>query len=139
MELHALRVVLLIVVAVDALAVLLERAKHIVVDYTLVVVLKATLIDGKRLVTYKRREYETIAKIAVDTIGRHEDAEWLVVCPLVGLLGIHIYCDGTILGLLRKCAPLVHIGLSLAFADDFLIATTISGYHIVGILIQLEC
>jgi hypothetical protein len=139
MELHALRVVLLIVVTVDALAFFLERTQHIVVDHTLVVVLKATLIDGKSLVTYKRWEYETIAKIAVDAIGRHVDAEWFVVSPLVGLLGIYIYCDGAILSLLGEYAPLVNIGLGLAFAYYLLIATAVSGYHIISLLIELEC
>ena len=68
MKLHALRIVLLIVVAVDALAILLEATEHIIIDNALVIVFQASLIDGQSLITDKGREDQTVTQIAVDTI-----------------------------------------------------------------------
>ena len=47
MELHAVRVVLLVVVTVDALALSTLRAEHVAIDDALVIVLKTTLADGQ--------------------------------------------------------------------------------------------
>jgi hypothetical protein len=69
MELHAVGIVVLIVVTVDALAVLLETAENIVVDDALIVVLQTTLINGQCLVGDERRGYQTITDIGVDGVG----------------------------------------------------------------------
>ena len=138
MELHATGVVLLIVVAVDALAFFLEATEHVVVDDALVVVFQTALVDGQCLVADERGEDETVAEIAVDSVGRHVDAEGLVVGPLVSLSCIDVDGDGTALGLLRERAPVVDIGLRLAFTYYFLIAHGIAGNHPVGFLVELE-
>ena len=96
MKLHALRVSLLVMVAVDALSLLLEAAKHIVVDDTLVVVLQTTLADGQGLVADERGWNETIAEIRVNAVCRHIDIEGLIVRPLVVVAGIDIDVDGLV-------------------------------------------
>ena len=47
MELHTFRVILLIVVAVDTLSLSTLRAKDVVIDDALVVVLQTALADGQ--------------------------------------------------------------------------------------------
>ena len=53
MKLHALRVILLVVMTVNALSSFFKTAEHIVIDDTLVIVLQTTLTDGQRLVIDK--------------------------------------------------------------------------------------
>ena len=69
MELHALRIPLLVVVTVDTLPFHLESAEDIVVDDALVIVLQTTLSDGYGLVADIRRRDDAIAQVAVDAIG----------------------------------------------------------------------
>ena len=135
-ELHALRVPLLVVVAVDALAFPLETAEHVVVDDALVVVLQAALTDGKRLVADERRGNETVAKVGVDAVRRHIDTEGLVMRPLPIAAGIDIDADGTAAS--RQGTPFVHRRLHLALADHLLAAGRIAGNHLVGLFVQLE-
>ena len=47
MELHAVRVVLLVVVTIDALALSTLCAEHVAIDDVLIIVLKTTLADGQ--------------------------------------------------------------------------------------------
>ena len=61
MKLHAFRVVLLVVMAVNALCFFLKTAEHIVINHTFVVILQTTLIDGQCLITNKRGVDKTIA------------------------------------------------------------------------------
>ncbi len=82
-ELHAPRVVVLVVMAVDALAVFLSGAEGVVVDDALVVVLQATLSDGEVLVGAERGGNDAVADIGVDGVGRDADGEGLVARPLV--------------------------------------------------------
>ena len=135
-ELHALRVPLLVVVAVDALALALEAAEHIVVDDTLVVVLQATLADGECLVADERRGNETVTQVGVDAVRRHIDAEGLVVRPLPVAAGIDIDADSAASS--RQRSPFVHRRLHLALADHLLVTCRIAGYHLVGLFVQLE-
>jgi hypothetical protein len=69
MELHALRIVPLVVVAVDALSVFLETVQNVVVNHALVIVLQTSLIDSQSLVGYKRRGYQSVADIGVYGVG----------------------------------------------------------------------
>ena len=69
MKLHTRRIVLLVMVTIDALAVFLETAELIIVDNALVIVFQAALVDGQCLVADKRREDETVAQITIDAIG----------------------------------------------------------------------
>ena len=56
-------------VTIDALAIFLETAEHIIVDDTLVIVFQTALVDGQRLIADERREDKTVTQIAVDAIG----------------------------------------------------------------------
>ena len=47
MKLHALRVILLIVVTVDALTVFLESTEHIIIDDALIIVFQTALTNGQ--------------------------------------------------------------------------------------------
>ena len=136
MKLQTLRIILLIVVAVDALAVLLEAAKDVVVDDALIVILQATLVDGQRLIRDKRRGYQTITDIGVYGVRRHIDAKGFEACPLVVLACIDIYRDGLALRFLGQCVPLVDVGLSVA--HDLVIFYSIAGYHLVCLTIVFK-
>ena len=138
MELHALWVVLLIVVTVDTLTLLLKTTQHIVVDDALIIVFQTTLTDGERLVTDERRMNQSVTQPTVDTIGRNEDAEGFIVCPLVSLLGIDINGDLATSGLLNERAPIVSIGLGLPLADDLRIPSGEAGDHIIGKGVEFE-
>ena len=138
MELHALGVVLLVVMAIDTLGLFLETAEDIVVDDALVVGFQATLVDGERFVAYERGVDKTVTQVAVDTVGRHEDTEGFIVRPLVGFTGIDIDGDGVPLCLFGQSAPIVDGGLGFICKDKFLIANTIAGYHLAGFFIELE-
>ena len=69
MELHTLRISLLVVVTIDALAFNLESAEDIVVDNALIVGHQTALSDGQGLVADKRRGDDAIAQVAVDAVG----------------------------------------------------------------------
>ena len=113
MELQAPGVVLLVVVAVDALPGLLCRAEHIVIDDALVVVLQAALADGQFLIADEGGVDEAVAQIAVDAVGRHIDTEGPVVGPLSCLAGIDVHGDGIALGPLCQLAPVAEARLRL--------------------------
>ena len=120
-------------VAVDALAVLLETAEYVVVDDTLVVVLQAALVDGQCLVGDIRRCYQAVADIGVDGVWRDKDAEGLEACPLVAVTCIDLYRDGITLGFLCQFTPFVDGGPSVS--HDAVIAYGIARYHLVGLAI----
>ena len=136
MELHALWVILLVVMTVDALSLDLEATEPVIVDDALVVVLETALADGEGLVADERRGDETIAQIGVDTIRRHMDGERLVVRPLVAVLHIHI--DTDITSLCRQFLPLAQGGLHLILAHHLDTVSLIACYHAVGLSIELE-
>ena len=98
MELHASRIVLLVVVAVDALAVALETAEHVVVDDALVIVFQTTLTDGKRLVADERGRNKTETQVGVNAVRRHMDGERLIVRPLISVACKDVNADVTALG-----------------------------------------
>ena len=135
-ELHALRVVLLVVVAVDALSVTLEATQHIVVDDTLVVVFQTTLVDGQRLVRHKRRSNQTIADVRVDGVGRNMDVERLEVIPLRAVARVNIHRNVASFRFLRQSAPFVDVGLSVA--HDGIVADSVACHHLVASAIELE-
>ena len=68
MKLYTFRVVLLIVVAVDALAILLITTEYIIINDTLVIVFQTTLTDGQGLVSDERGKDETITQITVNAV-----------------------------------------------------------------------
>src|SRR5574344_1387350 len=51
MELHALRIIVLVVMAVDTLSVLFRSAEHVVVDDAFIIILQAALVDGQFLIS----------------------------------------------------------------------------------------
>ena len=130
MKLHPLRVVGLVVVAVDALSVFLQCAQYVVVDHTLVIVLQAPLVDGQSLVGYKRGGYQSVADIGIDGVGRHIDTERLVACPLVIRLceDIHLYLAS--LGFFCQSFPFLCRGLHLVRIHHFLITRLVACDHV---------
>ena len=136
MELHALRVVVLIMVTIDALAVFLETAEDIVVDNALVIVLQAALIDGQCLVGDERRGYQTIADIRVDGVWRHKYLEGFEARPLITVACIDINGNGFSFGFLSQCVPLVDIGLSVA--HDVVVANSIASHHLVSLSVKFK-
>jgi hypothetical protein len=82
MKLHPVRVVLLVVVAINALSVSPFRTEHVVVDDAFVVVLQTTLINGQFFVSDIRRGNEPVADIRVYGIGRDVDIEGLETLPV---------------------------------------------------------
>ena len=122
MELHALRVILLVVMTVDTLSGSSIRTKHIIINNTLIKVFQTALIDGQLLIIGIRRRYESVAEIGIDRVGRHMDAEGLKACPLTILAGIGLYLNGLTLGYIRELFPLIDVGLCLRSAADDLLA-----------------
>ena len=135
-ELHALWIVVLIMVTIDALAILLETAEDIVVDNTLVVVLQTTLIDGQRLVGDERRSNQTIADIGIDGVWRHEYLEGFEAGPLVTVSCIDINGNRLALGFLSQRVPFVNIRLSVA--HDIIVANSIAGHHLVSLSVKFK-
>ena len=139
MELHALRVAVLVVVAVDALAVLLRGAEHVVVDDALVVALQATLVDGQLLVCDVAGRDEAIGEPRVDAVGRHVDMERLIAQPLAVALGKHLHADSLVLCSLGQPAPVGRSGHHLApFTHRLLAACSQARHHFVGLVHELE-
>ena len=138
MKLHAVGVVLLVVVAVDALTVVLEATKHVVVDDALVVVLQAALTNGERLIADKRGWNEAVAEVGVDAVFRDEDAERFVVRPLVAALCKDIYFDGIAFGFADERGPFVERRLHLVGTDHLDVACCIACNHRIGFLVELE-
>ena len=124
MKLHTLRIVLLVVMTVDALAIGTLRAEHIVVDNAFVVVLKTTLADGQLFISDIRGRNESIADIAVDGIGRHIDMERLEACPMVVFVDKNLDLNGSgllVKGRLNELFPLAHAGLYLVTINHLLV------------------
>ena len=67
-ELHAFRIVLLVVVTIDTLGILLKTTEYVIVYDAFIIILQTTLIDSQRLVTDERGMDEAITQIAVNTI-----------------------------------------------------------------------
>ena len=111
MELKAVGVVLLVVVAVDALPFCRLCTEHVIVDDTLVVVLNATLTDGQVFVDDIRRRNQAVANIGIDGVGRYVDIERLETRPLVVGLNINLHLNSLALGILGQSLPVVCIGL----------------------------
>ena len=118
MELHAIRIILLVVVAVDALSATLSlrAAKYVVINHALVVVLQTSLADSQFLVTHIRRIDKAVTDIWVDAVLRHIDVERLVFRPLTVVAGIYLHPD--ILTGSHKSLPVVPIGLYLTAATQ---------------------
>ncbi len=138
MELHTLGIILLVVMAVDALSVDLEAAEHIVVDNTFIVVFQTTLTDGECLVADVRRRYETEAEPRVDAVGRDGNGERTVVCPAVVAAGEHIDLNVLAFGSSRQLTPFVDVGLHLVGTDNLIVAELVACHHPVGLLVKLE-
>ena len=102
MKLHALRIVLLVAVTVDALSLRGCRAEHIVVDDALVVVLETALADGQFLVRYIRRRDETVADVGINRVVGDIDGEGLIAHPLAVVLREHLHADGLSFGFLLQ-------------------------------------
>ena len=138
-ELHAVGVVLLIVVAVDALSLGAFRAEHIVIDDGFIVVFQTALVDGQFLIGDIRGGNEAVADVGIDAVGRHIDVEGLEARPRVVLLRVDLYLDGIALGCFGQLSPLVGIGLYLgASTNDLLFASRQTGYYIIGVAVDLE-
>ena len=69
MKLHTIRIILLIMVTVDALTFTLKATEHVVIDYPLIIVLQTALADSQRLIAHKRRMNKPVADPAIDTVG----------------------------------------------------------------------
>ena len=130
MELHALGVVCLVMVAVDALTVFLETVQNVVVNHALVIVLQTSLIDGQSLVGYKRGGYQSVADIGVDGVGRHIDAERFVACPLAIRLCEDIHLNLASLGFFCQLLPFLFRGLHFVRIDHFLITRLVACDHV---------
>ena len=138
-ELHALRVVLLVVMAVHTLARHILAAEHVVDDDSLVVVLQAALVDGQFLETDVRRCDEAIANPGVYAVGRDGDGERLVARPLVGMARKDLHLDALAARSGHQLAPLVGIGLYRCASTDILLAVkAVACYHLVGVTLHLE-
>ena len=134
-KLHPFGVVLLVVVAVDALSVAPIRAEHVVVYHALVVVFQTALVDGQVLIGDIRRRNQSITDIGVDGVG----VERLEAPPTAVLLHIHLYLDGIALGTLGEPFPVIGIGHNLpSAADDLFLAGREPRHHIVGMTVDLE-
>ena len=133
MELIAVGVVVLYVVAVDTLPVAVVSRKHVVVDHRLVEVLQATLVDGELLVGDVRWCNETIGNIRVDAVGTDADGKGLVVGPLPLVLGVDVHADIVALGCGGQSLPFVEVGLCLqSTTKDLLVAEAIARNHVLG-------
>ena len=132
MELHALRVILLIVMAIDTLACGFCSTKHVIDHHLLVVVLQATLIQCQLLVGHIRRRYQAVAQVRVDAVLRHADFERLVAAPLSVVAGKHFYVNVTACCLTHQLAPIGHLGLNgIAAAHQLLTIGTETGHYLV--------
>ena len=139
MELHPVGVVLLVVVAVDALARRTFGAEHIVVDHALIVVFQTALADGQVLVGDVRGGNQSVADVGVDGIGRHNDVERLIARPLSLVAGIDLHLDGLPPCSLSEFSPVAGIGLYLgSAANNLLTAEGEAGGHFLGRLFHLE-
>ena len=94
MELHPLRTVVLIAVAVDALSLVLLGTQHIVVDDTFLIRLQTSLTDGQYLVADIGGGNQTVAQIGVDGIRRDMDIERLIAHPLSVVAGKDLHLEG---------------------------------------------
>ena len=135
---HAVGVVLLIVVAVDALPTLLGAAQQVVHHHALVVVLQAALVQGEIFVGDVGGRDESVAEPGVDAIRRHVEGKRLIALPLiVAIAGIDIDGDVAALGLLEQLVPFVDVGLHLVAAhNQFVIAARKSGHHLEGVVVH---
>ena len=140
-ELHARGVVLLVVVAVDALsfAGALLAAEDVVVDDALVVVLQMALADGQFLVAHVGGRDESIAQVRVDAVVGDVDVEGLVLRPLASVAGIDLHADALGSGLRHKALPVVVTGLNLVAPEQqFLAAGREPRHHLLGLAGHLE-
>ena len=110
-ELHAPGVILLEVVAVDALPLGLGAAEHVVDHYALGVVFQAALVERQFLVGDIRRRDEAVADVGVDAVVRHFDSKGLVAPPLVAAARKHLDAHLPALGSRCQLAPFVGGGL----------------------------
>ena len=139
MELHPVGVVLLVVVAVDALTRRTIGAEHIVVDHALLVVFQTALADGQVLVGDVRGGNQSVADVGVDGIGRHNDVERLIARPLSLVAGIDLHLDGLPPCSLSELSPVAGIGLYLGpAANNLLTAEGETGGHFLGGFFHLE-
>ena len=140
-ELHTRRVVLLIVVAVDALSLAstLLAAQDVVVNDALIVVLQTALADGEFLVTHIRWRNEAIAQIGIYAVLRNEDFEWLILRPLSVVAGIYINFDALACGLRNEPLPVVMTWLYLiASAQQLFAIDSKPRHHFFGLLCHFE-
>ena len=138
-ELHALGIILLVVMAVDTLAVDLGAAEHVVDHHLLVVVLQTALVQRQFFVGDVAGRDETVADIGIDAVLRHADLERLVTAPLSVAAGKHLDVNIAIGGLAEQLAPLVHVGLHLTAAtDQFVPLGTEACHHLVAASVHLE-
>ena len=140
-ELHALRVKLLVVVAVDALTTLLalRATQDVVVDDALVVVLQTTLADGQFLIADVRRIDQAVAQVRVDAVLRHVDVERLVLRPLTVVAGVHLHSDALVQGFLHQPLPFVLAGFYLrALQQQLFVVHGEPRHHVVGPVVHLK-
>ena len=119
-ELHPLRVILLIVMAVDTLSLIVFRTEDIVVDHLLIIVLQTALVDRQFLIRHIRRVDQSVADVTVDGVWRHMDAERLEASPLIVLPRISLHLYGLALGCSHKALPFIDIRLGLRASADYL-------------------
>ena len=88
MELHAVRVVLLEGVAVDALPILFGGVAHRAIDNLLVVILQTALVDGQLLVVHVAWGDQAVGDVRVDAVLGDVEMEGFHAKPLVVTLGV---------------------------------------------------
>ena len=140
-ELHTLRIILLVVVTVDTLTArrAFRATQDIVVDDALIVILQTTLADGQFLIADVRRINQAVAQVGVDAVLRHINVERLILRPLSVVTGVNLHADVLVQGFLHQPLPLVLTGLYLrALQQQFLVAHGEPRHHVVGPVVHLK-
>ena len=93
MKLHAPGVVLLVVMAVDTLALNLFATQHVVDHDLLVVVLQTALVQCQLLIGHIAGRDESVTDICIDAVGGNGDMERLIALPGITAAGKDLDID----------------------------------------------
>ena len=131
MEEHVLCAVVLVVVAVDAMVVLLVIRAVVLVDGVHVPPREVALVEPQLAVQLIARLYETVAQVAVDFLGGHMQPVVLILHPASFVAGIHAHLNVLAFVGLQQGAPLqgVYHHLAVLASRHHGLAFTLEAHH----------
>jgi hypothetical protein len=139
MELHTLGIILLIVVAIDALTCHFLTTEHIVDHYCLVVVLQTTLVQSQFLIGDITGRDESVAEIRIDAVSGNSDMERFIPPPFLIEPDKHFDIDILTNSLVDQFAPIIHLRLyGLTTTHPLVVAYREAGHYLIAGVLEFE-